>query len=139
MYNKIKNPDTNRWVSITTPTGKKILKKYLIQSGGSCGLSNSMVEEILDIFINACPKYQGYLCEECENSYKNFIVRLATVDNITGDELTKLKKIIKKFPCEINRQMCEIYDFYTEKPEPKSKRKSKRKSKGNRLPPIKYR
>ena len=133
MYNKIKNPDTNRWVSITTPTGKKILKKYLIQSGGSCGLSDNMVDEILDIFINACPKYQGYLCEECENSYKNFIVRLATVDNITGDELTKLEKIIKKFPCEINRQMCEISDFYKKK---KSKRKSKRKSKGIKLPPI---
>lgn len=38
-YNKIRNPETNRYVNINSKLGKKVLYNYIktYQSGGICG------------------------------------------------------------------------------------------------------
>lgn len=41
MYNKIKNPSTNRWVNINTKLAKTIVKNYLLQIGGVSQVTES--------------------------------------------------------------------------------------------------
>ena len=60
MYNKIKNPVTNRFVTIKSKLGKMILEKYLNQLGGTnkCGINPE---------TKRCSKKFGHITPElCE-------------------------------------------------------------------------
>tara|TARA_B100001989_G_C24338941_1_gene364012 strand:+ start:519 stop:677 length:159 start_codon:yes stop_codon:yes gene_type:complete len=40
-FDKIRNPETNRWVSIYGKAGQKVLKKYLTLYGGNINIKNN--------------------------------------------------------------------------------------------------
>ena len=52
MYNKIYNPETNKYVNITSKRGKNIIKKYLQNLKGGENDPQNLVKEILHKLLN---------------------------------------------------------------------------------------
>lgn len=51
MYNRVKNPETNRWVNVNSILGNKIIKNYLNMTGGA-----KKIKPCSNFKRNKCPK-----------------------------------------------------------------------------------
>lgn len=103
MYDKIKNPITNRYVNIHSKLGKNILKNYINQLGGTnvCGVNPK---------TNRCnKKYPNNNPEMCEIGATGYCRKKSSsqpivLDKDIGQEKKRLLKLIKEKDAEIHRR-----------------------------------